>query len=202
MGLVRGSLPWRPAWSLAPQTVGLLRAICSLSWLCRSVLLSRLAGGAWLMVPGLRPACGCLSYHCPCRGLHHVTPHQPPGSELRLGLELGFVLRPLLHPPTSSPPSGLPPALFPCLHSCDPLVLAHRFCHQQSPGILTRLLLYLFPRSSPACLSGQGLRSLRAHWCGALGSHPLPPSNSSRVWGSSWHCSGPPWLVPLFLNGL
>jgi len=138
----------------------------------------------------------------PLRGLHHVTPHQPPGSELWLGLELGFVLRPLLHPPTSSLPLGIPlPSPLACLPVTAP-VPAHHSCHQQSPGIFTRLLLYLFPRSRPACLSGQGLRSLRAHWCGALGSHPLPPSNSSRVWGSSWHCSGPPWLVPLFLNGL
>lgn len=117
---VRGSLPWRPAWSSAPQTAGLLQAICSCSLLCRSILLSRLAGGTWLMVPGLCPACGCLSYHCPCRGLHHVTPHQPPGSELQSGLEPGFVLQPL-RPLTSSPPSGHPPALFPRLHSCDPL---------------------------------------------------------------------------------
>ena len=175
---VRGSLPWRPAWSSALQMAGLLQAICSCSQLCRSVLLSRLAGGTWLMVPGRCPACGCLSYHCPCRGLHHVTPHQPPGSELQSGLEPGFVLQPL-HPLTSSPPSGHPPALFPRLHSCDPHpphpVPAHPSCHQQSPGIFTRLLLYLFPRSRPSCLSGQGAEEPQSSLVWSPG-RPSPPS--------------------------
>lgn len=136
MRLVRGSLPWRPAWSLAPQTAGLLRAICSRSRLCLSFLLSRLADGSWA------PFSLWLSVlPLPLRGLHHVTPHQPPGSELWLGLESGFVLRPLLHPPTSSPPSGRPPALFPCLHSCD--------CPRPCPPFLPPAESWGFHKASP-----------------------------------------------------
>ena len=68
------------------------------------------------MVPGLRPGCGYLFYHWPCRGLRHVTPphtHQPPGLELPSGLERVsssdpfFIPRPRLLPLTVPLPSSL-----------------------------------------------------------------------------------------------